>query len=523
MADKKVGNLVLGVSAKTVGFEGAIGGIAKLGLALQGIQTIAKAAIAPIKDLTEAFAKQQDADIKLATALKATGQYSEATFSKLKAYAGHLQKITTVGDETSEAAMQVGLNMGVSADKIEAATKGAIGLSKAFGIDLRSAMKYVSAGMQGNYSLLGRFLPQLQGLKDKSKGAAIFQRALASSFKVAEAETKTYAGSLEQMKNLIGDTKEKLGGLLAQALTPIFQKVSDWLGKNQDKIAFYMKVLQATFVRIGGGIQVLGLQFKLFWNSLRLGFAKMDNAVYQGISNLAVKIIDVLIKIAKVKDKIFHTDTAKELEYTKGQIQAFAEGSREAVKEIETQGEDYVKQIEKIKNATDKEIESLLKVQSIMSGKSGGKQNVGKNTKTTGKSWEQMRGTDFILNTPQIIEQATKATNNWQQALAGVAQQFVGIATSAESTKQKIDDMVKSLMNVLLNVGLTYLTSTNPALAPFAPAIQSGFGAILGTGAPTININNPLLADSVSYDRIASNVANSLKRHSIITEGVASV
>ena len=227
MADKKVGNLVLGVQAKTVGFEGAVGSVAKLGLAFDGLQRITKAAMGPITDVTKAFEKQQNANILLKAALQSTGQYSKKTYKDLEEYAQHLQKITTVGDEVSESVMQIGLNMGLSANELKTATRGAIGLSQAFGINLSSAMKYVAAGLHGNYSLLGRFLPQLQGLKDKSKQAAIFQRALASSFDIAKSKTNTLQGAMEQMQNALGDLKEKVGGVYAQAMIPFIKQLKN--------------------------------------------------------------------------------------------------------------------------------------------------------------------------------------------------------------------------------------------------------------------------------------------------------
>ena len=360
MADKKVGNLYLGVEAKPKGFEGVIGSVAKLGLAINGIQAIYKAAIGPVKDLTQAFSKQQDADVALAAALKATGQYSQKSYSDLKNYASELQKITTVGDETSESLMQMALNMGLSSEKAKEATKDAIAMNAAFGIDLKSGVKYASLAMQGQYTMLARYIPQLRGVKNEAEGAAKFQKAMADAFSVATAKTKTYAGQMAQMQNVIGDVKEILGSLLADVLTPIFTKIKDFLTNNEDKIGLYTKAFKAMFVRIAGGFKVLGKQFELFWNSLRLGFAKMDRAIITGMTNLANGIIDILIKIAEVKDKIFHTDTAKELKYFKSQLNSFKAGSDDLVKDLEKNGENIVNTIKKIREEYDKKIANIV-------------------------------------------------------------------------------------------------------------------------------------------------------------------
>lgn len=189
-------------------------------VALAGAAMGAALVVAATK-AAKAAGVQEQAEIKLAQAMKSTGEFSQEAFEDNLRYASSLQKVTTVGDETSIEIMQLGLNMGVAADQIQEATKESIALSKAYGVDLKASMKMVALARAGEFSMLARYIPQLRTTTDKTEQLAIFNKAMADGFKIAEAETKTYAGMLQQLSNRWGDIIEKVGFIVI----PIFEQL----------------------------------------------------------------------------------------------------------------------------------------------------------------------------------------------------------------------------------------------------------------------------------------------------------
>lgn len=182
--------------------------------------------VVAVKDVLSAYIAQERADIKLRSALKATGDASKETFNDFKNFASEMQKVTTVGDEATQEIIALGLRMGISTDQIKDATKGAIGLSQSLGIDLQSALKIVAQGMDGQYTMLSRYIPALRSATTESEKAAIFQKVLNDGFQEAKDITQGYIGSVEQMKNAVGDAKEEIGKVVADALLPFVKLIA---------------------------------------------------------------------------------------------------------------------------------------------------------------------------------------------------------------------------------------------------------------------------------------------------------
>jgi cell pole-organizing protein PopZ len=188
--------------------------------AVAGVVAFSKAIVSAALEAEDAYQVQEAAIIKLNAALKTTGQYSDDASKDLQDYASELQGITTVGDETTLSLLQISINAGLTADQAKEATTQAVGLSKAFGVDLTAAIKATTNAQQGNYDMLNRYIPAVKNASDESEKAAIAQKSLADAFEIAKAEATTAAGVEEQLKNAIGDTKEIVGSYVSEALTP---------------------------------------------------------------------------------------------------------------------------------------------------------------------------------------------------------------------------------------------------------------------------------------------------------------
>ena len=221
-AAKKVGNSLdsLEKNAKNTSTS-----LKNLGIESAAIVTALVVISKVMKQCEEAFFKQDQAVKLLESSLRSTGQYTEETSQELQGFASKLQEITTIGDEASLELMQFAISAGSTAEEAKKATQQAIGMSRAFGVDLKTAMRAVTLANEGNYTQLARYIPSIRSATTEAEKAAVAETTLANAFQLAKDEALTAAGVQQQLKNAIGDTKEIFGQAVAEGLTPFRQKL----------------------------------------------------------------------------------------------------------------------------------------------------------------------------------------------------------------------------------------------------------------------------------------------------------
>jgi len=220
MASKKV-NLTIslkdGVSA---GLRKIGGGLRATGVAFKKMAIAGVAAttaiIAGLAAVTKAYAEQESVNNKMKATFDAAGESGTKAVAVWGAWATQIQRATTLGDEEIISLITLGKTMGVTNDKLAEATKGAIGLSKAFGIDMTSAMKMVVLAQNGEYEMLQRYIPELRKATTEAEKHAVVQKAMVAGFKVAEAELDTMAGQWVALKGVVGDAMQELGWVLSE-------------------------------------------------------------------------------------------------------------------------------------------------------------------------------------------------------------------------------------------------------------------------------------------------------------------
>ncbi|HQQ23376.1 MAG TPA: hypothetical protein PLH15_06015 [Spirochaetota bacterium] len=234
----------------------------------------------------KAFGEQEQADNKLKAALQASGQYSAAQMKTLTSYASELQGLTTIGDEVVESAMQMGLSMGIAAGDIKEATKNAIGLSKAYGLDLNQAMKLVANAQEGNFTALGRTIPAIKSAATESEKLAIYQRAVAQGFSQATAEAEGDYGKLLQLKNILGDTLEVGGQVVLQFLAPAIEAMKEfnlWLQSSDESTRKWVVGLALAVAAIGPLLMLISKLILVY-----RAFVIIQAAVSAGLAGQAI-------------------------------------------------------------------------------------------------------------------------------------------------------------------------------------------------------------------------------------------
>ena len=141
-------------------------------------------------------------------------------------YATAIQRVTLLGDEEVLSYIQMASAMGVATDKLKEVTDAAIGLSGALGIDVRTAMRYTILAFQGQTTFLGRYLPQLRGVKDATEAMSIVNAAAARGWTLVRKQADLDWWT--RFKNVFGDLREQLASgygekvnALAESLTKL--------------------------------------------------------------------------------------------------------------------------------------------------------------------------------------------------------------------------------------------------------------------------------------------------------------
>ena len=184
-----------------------------------------------------AYAKQEAAQTRLAAELKASGEYSRATLEHYQSIASGLQQLTVVGDESTLALMQIGVQMGVGARQMESFSKASIGVSRALGVDLNAAGRLVAQGLQGQYASLSRYIPALKQARTEQEKAALAAEYFARAYGTALGETSTLSGAVLQAKNALGDAAEQIGKVIAPAIIKLangIKAASEWFSELND-------------------------------------------------------------------------------------------------------------------------------------------------------------------------------------------------------------------------------------------------------------------------------------------------
>jgi len=228
-ADTAMGNL--GSTLKKMALAGGALFLAKKAFDALG------AAMGKVIDFTKESIKlagvQEAAEKKLATALETAGIHTEGAAKRLNEYAAELQKVTTYGDETIIGVESMLATFGASEDVIKDATMAVLDMASAMDMDLNAAAILVGKAIAGETGTLSRYGIIIDQDKYAAEGFSVVLDALNDKFSgQAQSAAETYAGKLEQMKNVFGDIKEDVGF----ALIPTLTNLMEWFVKGKEVV-----------------------------------------------------------------------------------------------------------------------------------------------------------------------------------------------------------------------------------------------------------------------------------------------
>lgn len=207
-------------------------------------------------------------------ALGQAGLFSKNTSKFFQDLAQGISDVTTADDDliiktTSVLATLTNLNKQGLAE----ATKRAVDLSAALGVDLSTATDMVTKAINGNTTAFSkRGIVIEKGTTDQERLNNLM-KATASFAGVAEQKTNTYTGAMEQQSNALGNLLAEFGFLVTkneaviggiQGTTSIFQSLTKFLQDNSDEIKVFIDSLKITIPILGvaaGAIALTSVSF----------------------------------------------------------------------------------------------------------------------------------------------------------------------------------------------------------------------------------------------------------------------
>jgi hypothetical protein len=168
-----------------------------------------------IKSFPEAAIEAEKAQRALEAALETTGRVIPGLADDFAKFALEIQRETVYDDEAAKGAQTLLLQLtNLDSQGMQRAIKGAAGLATVMRTDLQSAASLIAKAMEGNFGALARY-----GIKVRETGTLEERRAelldkLNVMYGRATAETGTFSGKLDRLKNTYDEVKEAAGAFI---------------------------------------------------------------------------------------------------------------------------------------------------------------------------------------------------------------------------------------------------------------------------------------------------------------------
>ena len=192
------------------------------------------------KDAADAETQQ----LKLTNSIKNSDQVYAGNGKALRDQASAIMKVTGADDDAIVSAQALLVQFGRSSEEIQKLTPLAVDLSAKMGIDLETAMKAVGKSSDGSSGALKKMGIEVTDLGGGASATDSTVAALAQTVGgFAEAQGKTFAGSLEIAKAKFGELKESIGGGVLDVVNPLLNiataagEISPEAGNAAGKIA----------------------------------------------------------------------------------------------------------------------------------------------------------------------------------------------------------------------------------------------------------------------------------------------
>lgn len=144
-----------------------LGNALKTAFTVGAVVAVGKAIVNVTSDLVRAYAQQEQAERKLAAAASQNPLLDDSSVKSLRDFATQLQRVTTIGDETTLSFAGMLASFGRTEEQIQDIITAAVDLSAATGISLDSAIRNLNKTFGGLTGELGELIPDLKELTEE--------------------------------------------------------------------------------------------------------------------------------------------------------------------------------------------------------------------------------------------------------------------------------------------------------------------------------------------------------------------
>lgn len=203
-------------------------------------------------EAVQAAAEDQKSFEQLAQSMRNVTKASDALIQSTDKQLGKMSMAAGIADDKLRPAFSNLLRATGSVTLSQKGLTAAMDLSVATGKDLDAVSLAVGKALNGQTTALFKMLPGLRGVVDEGSSAEEILAAINSQVGgAAQANTKTFAGSLERLKVIFGEMVETVGA----AFLPVLTQVADFLNTNLSAAFNYLSenvgpALEAGLARI---------------------------------------------------------------------------------------------------------------------------------------------------------------------------------------------------------------------------------------------------------------------------------
>lgn len=190
----------------------------------------------------KAAAKEEVGIVKLSTAMKNMGLSYETVQGSLEQWIDTQQQKTAVADDEQRDALSQLIRMTGDLEEAQDKMTLAMDIAAGTGRDLAGANQMVMYAMGGNWGMVERYIPALKMATTEEEKWAKLREMFAGQ---AEAYGATMSGQMQLLKNNIGDVKEAIGGIIADAIAPLSKHLSNILPQVKAWIAEHPGLVKA--------------------------------------------------------------------------------------------------------------------------------------------------------------------------------------------------------------------------------------------------------------------------------------
>jgi phage-related protein len=196
--------------------KGAVGGIIDTVFSLKGALAGVASAFAAGK-IIEAAIEAEQALNAVANSLRLSGELSADALKDVQDFAGALQDVTGLGDDTTLSMLALAQSFGLSKDEAKKAVSAAVDLSAATGKDLNTSVEMLSKSYNGNVKALALLNPEVKSLTKEQLAAGAAVDKLSEQYAGSAAQRlKTFGGAVGSLKTRFGDLLEEIGFLVTK-------------------------------------------------------------------------------------------------------------------------------------------------------------------------------------------------------------------------------------------------------------------------------------------------------------------